>query len=146
MKKTIRGALLTGAVVGVLSVGVVTGGAVASSFLSGPADEVPPGVDVTEQYKQNADGLTYGSALDAVSPETEPDLINVVASNGKTGYVLKTELDRASGALDFKSVDEALAWQSSRRSVTSVTVYESDGKTVVGEFIVGNGNARTEKP
>ena len=88
------------------------------------------------EWAVNDDGNTYG----AINQNGEPDLIAVVASNGKQGYVYATQLAEADGsaaALKFTSPEQALAWQKSRIGKTfSVTVYESDGKTVVGEFVI----------
>lgn len=124
--------LATGAVLGVMAVGVVSGSAIASSVMSSPADgKTPP------SYQSNDSGLTYGSAIEAVSPESEPDLILVVATNGREGYSYKTELDKATGAIDFKSPEEAIAWQEANAGPIAVPVYEKDGKTVIGEFVVG---------
>lgn len=87
-----------------------------------------------DRYELNGDGATFG-----VSGESsEPSLIGVYASNGKQGYVWNTELDKATGApSQFASPEEALAWQAeSGRENRSIPVYESDGKTVVGEFVI----------
>lgn len=89
-------------------------------------------------FERNASGLTFGSAADANSPAREPDLIRAKGTNGKTGYVLKEELDVANGS-SFTSPEEALAWQESiegKRIV--VPVYAVDGETVIGEFELAN--------
>lgn len=133
MKKISRGTVLTtGAVLGVLTVGIVSGSAIAGSALTSPADNTR-----APSYETNSSGLTYGSALKAVSPDSEPNLILVTATNGREGFVYKAELDQASGNIDFKSPDEALAWQKEHSGPTSVTVYDQDGKTVIGEFTIG---------
>jgi len=49
-------------------------------------------------YDTNDMGLSYGSAADAISPEHEPDLIRVAATNGEIGYVYKMDLDAAERA------------------------------------------------
>lgn len=140
MKTTIKTPLIAGAVLGMLSVGVLSGGAIASSFLTGPTD-LEAKVSAPE-YRTNTSGLTYGSALTAVSPETEPDLILVVATNGKEGYAYKTDLDKATGATaSFSSPKEAIAWQEARPSAIEVPVYAADGKSPVGAFVVGGGSA-----
>ncbi|MCC4248749.1 MULTISPECIES: peptidase M56 family protein [Microbacterium] len=89
----------------------------------------------------NGDGETFGSIVGGESP----DLIAVVATNGREGYVRRTELQDADGtkaARSFHSPAEALAWQEKRagRSV-SIPVYASDGRTVLGDFVVGDGGA-----
>jgi hypothetical protein len=63
----------------------------------------------TPEYPRNANGNTYGFVKDSVSPETEPDLIAVLTTDGKRGYVSKAELDVANGTTasrEFKSPDE----------------------------------------
>lgn len=107
-----------------------------------PADGTPFVPQKAPTYPVNTDGLTYGSALDAISPDTEPDLILVEATNGKEGYVKKTQLDLANGSAEnFNSPAAALAWQAAHRGLTStLVVYASDGRTPIGLFIVaGNG-------
>jgi hypothetical protein len=70
----------------------------------------------------NASGQTYG-----VADETgTPDLISVVATNGKDGYAYVSQL---------------LAGQQNQEPRT-VPVYESDGKTVIGECRFQTGIAR----
>ncbi|MFF8187561.1 peptidase M56 family protein [Microbacterium sp. NPDC016588] len=87
----------------------------------------------------NADGETFGSI---VGGET-PDLVAVVATNGSEGYVRRTDLEDADGttaARSFRSPADALAWQE-ERGATSITipVYASDGRTVLGVFVVRGG-------
>jgi hypothetical protein len=63
--------------------------------LAGCSGSNPPQAEDPPQLASpstNASGLTYGSALGATNRDDEPDLIEVVATNGKSGYVLKTEL------------------------------------------------------
>ncbi|MBW4078103.1 MAG: peptidase M56 family protein [Acidobacteria bacterium] len=127
--------------------------------INGPANEVvplSPGVDtvtirtsanaswtlrvayvnqVTTSWGVNAIGETYG----VTNQQGTPDLIAVVIDQGQTqGYVESSELNCASGG-DVTSPAEALAWDkvSQNRNV-SIPVYESDGTTVIGTFIVGN--------
>lgn len=92
-------------------------------------------------YPRNASGQTYGSAARANSPANEPDLILVVADDGKEGYVRKADLDRANGmeaAKGFKSPAEALAWQANARAQGNqvIPVFDMDGKKRIGTFTV----------
>jgi len=90
----------------------------------------------TTVWETNESGVTYGSALKATSPSDEPALILVVATNGKEGYVYRDDLAVIEGT-GFKSPDEALKWQNSMAGkIGSVSVYEVDGKTVIGEFVI----------
>ncbi|KQR25345.1 hypothetical protein [Microbacterium sp. Leaf151] len=86
----------------------------------------------------NADGETYGS----VAGGETPDLIAVLATNGQDGYVRRTDLEEADGtaaAESFRSPADALAWQEQHAGrVSAIPVYEADGRTVVGTFVVGS--------
>lgn len=78
----------------------------------------------------NARGETYG-----IENETgTPDLVAVVATNGKGGYAYARDLDRAHSNQP-SSPEEAAEWQG---SYMTITVFESDGRTVVGEFQAGS--------
>lgn len=78
----------------------------------------------------NAKGETYG----AENENGTPDLIAVIATNGRIGYAYSEALNSATGG-DPRSPQEALANQKARQGKTfSVPVYESDGDTVIGEL------------
>ena len=88
---------------------------------------------VTTSWGVNASGATYG----VQNQNGTPDLIAVVIDQGKTqGYVEASELNCASGS-DVASLAQALAWDTQNRNI-SIPVYESNGTTVIGTFIVGN--------
>jgi hypothetical protein len=57
----------------------------------------------------NAKGQTYGSSY-GLTPDQEPDLVSVTATNGKIGYALRTDLYLA----DPASPEEAVARQRDR--------------------------------
>lgn len=76
----------------------------------------------------NANGKTYGVQND----QGTPDLIAVVATNGKTGYVYATQLEPP----DYKSRAEALAAQKKGHRARTLQVFEPDGRTVIGEFVL----------
>lgn len=87
---------------------------------------------VTTPWGINASGQTYGVA----NQNGTPDLIAVIIDQGKTqGYVEASELNCASGG-DPKSIAQALAWSAQNRNI-SVPVYESNGTTVIGVFVIG---------
>lgn len=122
--------VVTGATVAVVLVGGVAVGAAASTALGSSH----PDTVVTEaptSFETNSLGQSYGSAL-GVAHDQEPDLIEVEATNGKTGYALKTDLDAGSAS----TPEEAAKLAASRPAERSIPVYESDGKTVVGEFLI----------
>jgi hypothetical protein len=135
--------------VAVLGLGVGTAAAVLPTLLAPAGVSAGDGIKTEPmpdpKYPVNEEGLTYGSLLDSNSPENEPDLILVVATNGKEGYAKKSDLDVAHGPV-FKSPAEALAWQEANADVdTVVPVYEKDGKTVIGEFVVYGQNSTREQ-
>ncbi|BBH20258.1 hypothetical protein Back11_16030 [Paenibacillus baekrokdamisoli] len=85
-------------------------------------------------YPKNKNGQTYGSAADATSPETEPDLIQAEGVDGTVGYVLKKDLDGEQP----KTPEEAIAIQNSRPpGGYDYPLYDVDGKTVIGVFHIG---------
>lgn len=87
----------------------------------------------TTEWGTNDRGESYG----VQNAGGTPDLVAVVASNGREGYARSADLDMAGGQ-DFKSPEEAIAWQEEHKGKSvSVPVYESDGTTRVGEFIIG---------
>ena len=92
----------------------------------------------TTDWAVNADGKSYGTQ----NEKGAPDLTAVIATNGIPGYVYTSELEDATGTAaikTFKTREEALAWQEARRGKTfSVPVYDSTGKTVVGEYVLDN--------
>lgn len=137
MKKT---AAHVGAVA-LVTATLILGGGVGTAIASGVfAASASPGEAPQPVWKQNNGGLTYGSALDATSSANEPDLIQADATNGKTGYVLKADLDKANGAAaaaTFKTIEEALEWQETEgRGNKTIPVYDVDGVTRIGEFVV----------
>ncbi|TDK24098.1 peptidase M56 family protein [Arthrobacter crusticola] len=86
------------------------------------------------KWAVNENGDTYG----VENEQGAPDLMSVFATKGKVGYAYTEELNKANGtSAEFTSPAEALAWQDARRGKSfSVPVYESDGETVIGEFVI----------
>lgn len=85
-------------------------------------------------YPKNKNGQAYGSATDATSPETEPELISAIGVDGTKGYVLKKDIDGEQP----KSPEEAIAIQNSRSpGGRDIPLYDVDGETVIGVFHVG---------
>lgn len=84
----------------------------------------------------NANGDTYG----VTGEGEEPNLVAVIATNGKSGYSYTEDLDDASGATasrSFKGPADALAWQEKQRGKKFlVPVYESDGETLIGDYLI----------
>jgi hypothetical protein len=88
---------------------------------------------VTTPWGTNASGQTYG----VQNQNGTPDLIAVVVDQGKThGYVKSAELSCAARG-DVQTLAQALAWdKASQNRNISIPVYESDGATVIGTFII----------
>jgi len=138
-----RSTLKRGRVVAIGTAGLVAG--VGAGLLVGPAiaadhpTVTPETTQVAPTFQKNAAGDTFGSAAKATSPDNEPDLIQAAATNGKTGYVKKSELDAANGS-DVSTPEEAMKWNQESQTPRSVPVYAQDGRTVIGVFVVGNIN------
>ena len=85
----------------------------------------------TTAWGVNAHGQTYGVA----NANGTPDLIAVIATNGRTGYAYADQLQQAQGPAPT-SPDQAIA-SNGHHQPTSIPVYTSDGRTVIGHFNVG---------
>jgi len=133
-------------------IGLISGAAVAANTIpAGVASSEggAPGVAQAPHYSLNESGQTYGSLSDAVSPEDEPDLILVRATNGLEGYVLREALNQATGA-NVATPEEAIAWQQTQDAIgwttKTIPVYESDGQTQIGEFEITRSIPNYEEP
>ncbi|MDM8084621.1 hypothetical protein QUV83_07600 [Cellulomonas cellasea] len=81
-----------------------------------------------------------------MSPETEPDLIQAEATNGRVGYVRKAELDEANGstaAESFTSPEDVLRWQETEGAEDRwVNVYSSVTRSaVIGAFLIAGAHS-----
>lgn len=76
----------------------------------------------------NEEGQSFGVKND----KGTPDLVAVAATNGKLGYAYARDLEGPTPS----NPSEALAWQSGPQREVDVPVYESDGKTVIGNFVM----------
>lgn len=88
--------------------------------------------EIVPDYPVNEQGQTYGSLpYFENKPVKEPDLISAEGENGIIGYVKATDM-----VPSVSSPEEAIAYQETIEAVgyESVPLYESDGKTVIGEF------------
>jgi hypothetical protein len=92
---------------------------------------------VTTSWGTNTSGQTYG----VPNLNGTPDLIAVTIDQGKVqGYVKASDLDCASGNYVVHSPAQALAWDAaSKNRNISIPVYESDGRTVIGVFVIDSG-------
>jgi hypothetical protein len=88
--------------------------------------------DPAPEYPTNGSGMTYGSLSDAVSPQTEPDLVAAVGDNGEEGYVKSSDIAptiplNPEAAVRAQNSDEY-------RKSKKVPLYAVDGSTVIGTF------------
>lgn len=93
-------------------------------------------------FPKNESGLSYGSATHATSPDNEPDLIEAWGIDGTLGYVLKSDLYGKKP----KNPEEAITMmkQQQKAGDRAIPLYESDGKTVIGTFIINQGTVLQE--
>lgn len=80
----------------------------------------------TTPWAVNASGQTYG----VQNKNGTPDLVAAIATNHRKGYVYANQLNPPPPT----SISQALA-QNGR--TYTLTVYESDGRTPIGKFVVG---------
>ena len=86
--------------------------------------------DETHTYKTNGAGLTYGKQLE--NSDEEPDLLEVTATNGKTGYIKTKDVNKYGGG-NVSTPEEAAAYMESDEPI-KLNVYKEDGTTVIGFF------------
>jgi hypothetical protein len=109
-----------------------------------PVSSVAQKQDVSSRlaaYKVNSHGETYGSGVNAATPSQFPDLIQVQATNGETGYVKKADL---LGPVPTLQQVLGYARDSQGNFVSppmpaTLPVYSSNGTSQIGVFEV-NGN------
>ncbi|HEX3617843.1 MAG TPA: hypothetical protein VHU61_14985 [Solirubrobacteraceae bacterium] len=75
-------------------------------------------------WQTNASGQTYGVA----NQNGSPDLVDVIATNGRQGYAYAGQLQSPLAT----NPSQAATWDS--RPDRIITVYKSDGKTPIGVF------------
>lgn len=88
-------------------------------------------------YSVNEQGQTYGSETYPPGVKKEPDLIGAIGTNGTQGYVKSIDLEPT-----FSSPEEAIVFQEANEDGRSIPLYESDGKRVIGEFIVKGSSSQ----
>lgn len=79
-------------------------------------------------YKVNENGETYGSELYAEVCGETPDLIAAICTDGTIGYVRNSDLNPKP-----KTIEEAIELN----DITEISLYNSDGETVIGVFEFG---------
>ena len=129
-----RGAVIGIAVV-VLVLAVAIGGASIAKGSESASAQAAADAQVTD-WPVNAKGQTYGSEAKAKSTADVPDLIAVMATNGKIGYCLDSQLNAKPESP--KTAEEA---ETQLRNALCkgkvIPVYDSDGVTKIGVFQIG---------
>lgn len=72
-------------------------------------------------YDTNVSGLTYGSGSDASSWQNFPDLVAAVATNGESGYVYFTDLEKATQPAQTPQQAVQLMAEHNQKSQTAFT-------------------------
>lgn len=120
-----------------LAVGI--GAVIAFSAVTGANDGLRvDGPSSPTEFPRNESGLTYGSALDATSPENEPDLIEAIGIDGTSGYVMKKDLEEPTPS----NPEEAARL---KRTLRTIPLYDVEGKKVIGEFEIDPGLPATSE-
>ncbi len=87
-------------------------------------------------FELNQDGQTYGSVSGHL--ESPPDLIKALGIDGTTGYVKSTDVFEPLPSSPEEAVKQQL--EKDAKGLYTVPLYDTDGKTVIGEFVVGSGS------
>ncbi len=143
MKKSIKTALISA---GVFAIGFMSVAFIGESFTSfvsaNDADKINNYSSIEENmvkpdYDVNSSGKTYGDILN-VRQEDYPDLIGVIATNGREGYAYKEDFcdeyipESAEDAVDYMNKLKELNEQGIYFRV--IPVYDSNGRAVIGEY------------
>jgi len=106
-----------------------------STFLSTKTPLEEQILENKSPYQVNENGQTYGHDIHSLDTIIEPpDLMAAIGVDGTFGYILTSDLYSDSP----KTPEEALERQKNRKSPIFIPLYESDGKTIIGEFQMGN--------
>ncbi|WP_251319641.1 M23/M56 family metallopeptidase [Flintibacter muris] len=102
-------------------------------------ERLPDGV-----YPVNTKGETYGTAMDNIVVGYDPDLVLVVATNGKEGYAVKDDLSFGGYPGEVNNPDDALAymeWLKTQPETILIPVYDANHDSVIGYFGLSNGGS-----
>jgi hypothetical protein len=125
-----------------VAVGVAVAGLLGTVALAGGFDpdstQLPdPPLPAESVYPMNASGDTFGPNKPLVE---EPDLMAVMATNGKVGYCYRTQLMGLEQ--EPKTPEEAEASNEANLRGRMIPVYKSDGVTQIGVFQVGGPGSK----
>lgn len=91
------------------------------------------------EYELNSNGKTFGSLLNEDATGSAPDLVEVIATNGRKGYVKAYELS----APNPSTPEEAVALANNPYTKV-LQVYDCDENYVIGEFVITIGGSSDE--
>lgn len=89
---------------------------------------------ISAQVSTNENGEVYGSELYLSDIGIKPDLISALGENGVVGYVKRADLD----ALSIDNPMEAESYESYKPICRTIPLYECDGETEIGVFVINN--------
>ncbi|EJL45347.1 hypothetical protein BAG01nite_47110 [Brevibacillus agri] len=118
-------------------------GIVIGSFGSGIALGLDKDPTPVPEFPINEQGQTYGSALNVTSLGAEPDLIKAYGVDGTLGYVRSEDLRGVKPKNPSEAV--ALTKQLNAKGSRHIPLYDVDGKTVIGQFSIGDGKVTEER-
>ena len=100
------------------------------------------GEKLAPTYPINANNETYGSLADAISEDTEPDLVLVQLADGTLGYVRNADL---TGEVP-NNPEEAVAMQIEKenriqkakglKTGKTINVYDVNGESILEDFFI----------
>ena len=91
----------------------------------------------SKTYTRNVKGRTYGTLSEVAASGEWPDLIKVIASNGKVGYVKTEEFMPLRKEISDSDLKAFLA--------STATVWDQDERAPVGEYRQRAGGRRAER-
>jgi hypothetical protein len=112
---------------------------ITSTYAGHASVRATPQVDHPFAFPRNAAGFTYGSDLNATSPQNEPDLVLAAGAGDVVGYVRSADLMYGSGVGLTMQQIRALPAAAGRHTIP---LYAKDGTTVIGTYDMlpgGNG-------
>ncbi len=92
-------------------------------------------------YPVNSRGETYGSISAYEVVGYKPDLISVVATNGATGYVLRSDMENTGYPGPTETPEDMAAyteWLEAQPGPRLIPVYDVNRDNVVGDFSIGH--------
>lgn len=103
--------------------------------------EIPENLTPDGNYPVNSRGETYGKILQSSFVGYDPDLVEVVASNGAEGYALKRELEYCGyqgPTVTNEDWDAYQEWLKTQPARIHIPVYDVNRDNVVGYFEMEN--------